>query len=57
MAVNPEAADALTQEVKDLVKDLQDRNNHLEKKVESLSTYIKELRQEISDMENREYDI
>jgi chaperonin cofactor prefoldin len=57
MAVNPEAADALTQEVKDLVKDLQDRNNHLEKKVESLSTYIKELRQEISDMENREYDV
>lgn len=57
MAVSPEAADALTQEVKDLVKDLQDRNNHLEKKVESLSTYIKELRQEISDMENREYDI
>jgi chaperonin cofactor prefoldin len=57
MAVSPEAADALTQEVKDLVKDLQDRNNHLEKKVESLSTYIKELRQEISDMENREYDV
>ena len=57
MAVNPEAADALTQEVKDLVKDLQEHNKHLEKKVESLSTYIKELRQEISDMENREYDI
>ena len=50
MAVNPEASDALTQEVKDLVKDLQDRNNHLEKKVESLSTYIKELRQEIRDI-------
>lgn len=57
MAVSPEAADALTQEVKELVKDLQEHNKHLEKKVESLSTYIKELRQEISDMENREYDI
>ena len=57
MAVSPEAADALTQEVKDLVKELQDRNIHLEKKVESLSTYIKELRQEISDMENKEYDV
>ncbi|AMO43058.1 hypothetical protein R1080702_049 [Cyanophage S-RIM32] len=57
MAVSPEAADALTQEVKDLVKDLQEHNKHLEKKVESLSTYIKELRQEISDMENREYDV
>ena len=57
MAVSPEAADALTQEVKDLVKDLQDHNIHLQNKVESLSNYIKELRQEISDMENREYDV
>lgn len=57
MAYSQDAADALTQEVKDLVKDFQDRNNHLEKKVESLSDYIKELRQEISDMENKEYDI
>ena len=57
MAHSQDAADALTQEVKDLVKDLQDRNIHLQKKVESLSTYIKELRQEISDMENKEYDV
>lgn len=57
MAHSQEAADALTQEVRDLVKDLQDRNNHLVKKVESLSTYIKELRQEIDDMENKEYDV
>ena len=57
MAVSPEAADALTQEVKDLVKDLQEHNKHLEKEVESLSAYVKELRQEISDMESREYDV
>lgn len=57
MAHNQEAADALTEEVKDLVKDLQDRNIHLEKKVESLSDYIKELRREIDDMENKEYDV
>ena len=57
MAHSQDAADALTNEVKDLVKDLQDRNVHLEEKVESLSDYIKELRQEISDMENKEYDV
>lgn len=57
MAHSQDAADALTNEVKDLVKELQDRNVHLEKKVESLSTYIKELRQEIDDMENKEYDV
>ena len=57
MAYSQEAADALTEEVKELVKDLQDRNNHLEKKVNSLSEYIRELRQEIDDMENKEYDV
>jgi len=57
MAHSQDAADALTAEVKDLVKDLQDRNQHLERKVDTLSTYIIELRQEISDMENKEYDV
>lgn len=57
MAYSQDAADALNDEVKDLVKDLQDRNNHLEKKVESMSAYIVELNQEISDMVNKEYDV
>jgi NTP pyrophosphatase (non-canonical NTP hydrolase) len=57
MAHSRDAADALNDEVKDLVKDLQDRNQHLEKKVESMSAYIVELNQEISDMVNKEYDV
>mgnify|MGYP001057014614 CR=1 FL=1 len=57
MAHSRDAADALNDEVKDLVKDLQDRNQHLEKKVESMSVYIVELNQEISDMVNKEYDV
>ena len=57
MAYSQDAADALNDEVKDLVKDLQERNNHLEKKVESMSAYIVELNQEISDMVNKEYDV
>jgi len=57
MAYSQDAANALNDEVKDLVKELQDRNKHLEKKVETLSTYIIELKQEISDMVNKEYDV
>lgn len=57
MAYSQDAADALNDEVKELVKDLQDRNKHLEKKVESMSAYIVELNQEISDMVNKEYDV
>lgn len=57
MAHSQDAADALNDEVKDLVKDIQDRNQHLEQKVESMSAYIIELNQEISDMVNKEYDV
>lgn len=57
MAVNQEAADALNQEVKDLVKELQQKNADLEKQVESLSEYNQELLQEISDMHDREYEV
>jgi len=57
MAHSQDAADALNNEVKDLVKDLQDRNQHLEKRVETLSAYIIELNQQMSDMVNKEYDV
>jgi len=57
MAHSQDAADALTEEVKDLVKHLQDRNCDLESKVNSLSDYIAELPQQMSDMQNREYDV
>lgn len=57
MAHSQDAADALTNEVKDLVKDLQDRNGQLEKKLESLSDYIKELHQQMDDMHDRFYDV
>ena len=57
MAHSQDAADALNDEVKDLVKNLQDRNQHLEQQVESMSAYIIELNQEISDMVNKEYDV
>lgn len=57
MAHSQDAADALTEEVKDLVKHLQDRNFDLESKVNSLSDYIAELHQQMSDMQNREYDV
>ena len=57
MAHSQDAADALTEEVKDLVKHLQDRNYDLESKVNSLSDYIAELHQQMSDMQNREYDV
>ena len=57
MAHSQDAADALTNEVKDLVKDLQDRNGQLEKKLDSLSNYINELHQQMNDMQNKEYDV
>lgn len=57
MAHSQHAADALNNEVKDLVKDLQGRNQHLEKRVETLSAYIIELNQQMSDMVNKEYDV
>ena len=57
MAHSQDAADALNNEVKDLVKDLQDRNQNLEKRVETLSAYIIELNQQMSDMVNKEYDV
>jgi len=57
MAHSQDAADALTNEVKDLVKDLQDQKLTLEKKVESLTDYINELHQQMSDMQNKEYDV
>lgn len=57
MAHSQDAADALNDEVKDLVKNLQDRNQHLEKRVETLSAYIIELNQQMSDMVNKEYDV
>ena len=57
MAHSQDAADALTEEVKDLVKHLQDRNCDLESKVNSLSDYIAELHQQMSDMQNKEYDV
>ena len=57
MAHSQEAADALTDEVKDLVKVLQDQNKNLEKEVESMSTYIIELKQQMDDMHDRFYDV
>jgi len=57
MAHSQDAADALTEEVKDLVKDLQGRNYELQSKIDSLSDYIAELHQQMSDMQNREYDV
>jgi len=57
MAHSREAADALTDEVKDLVKDLQDVNKGLQEKVTSMSTYIIELKQQIGDMHDRFYDV
>jgi predicted nuclease with TOPRIM domain len=57
MAHSQDAADALTNEVKDLVKDLQDRNGQLEKKLDSLSDYIKELHQQMDDMHDKFYDV
>jgi predicted RNase H-like nuclease (RuvC/YqgF family) len=57
MAHSQEAADALTDEVKDLVKDLQDQNKNLEKEVKSMTTYIIELKQQMDDMHDRFYDV
>ena len=57
MAHSQEAADALTDEVKDLVKVLQDQNKNLEKEVESMSTYIIQLKQQMDDMHDRFYDV
>ena len=57
MAHSQDAADALTEEVKDLVKDLQSRNNELKSEIDSLSNYIAELHQQMSDMQNKEYDV
>lgn len=57
MAHSQEAADALTDEVKDLVKDLQDVNKGLQEKVASMSTYITELKQQMDDMHDRFYDV
>ena len=57
MAHSQEAADALTDEVKDLVKDLQDANKGLQDKVTSMSTYIIELKQQMDDMHDRFYDV
>ena len=57
MAHSQEAADALTDEVKDLVKDLQDANKGLQDKVASMSTYIIELKQQMDDMHDRFYDV
>ena len=57
MAHSQEAADALSDEVKDLVKVLQDQNKNLEKEVESMSTYIIQLKQQMDDMHDRFYDV
>jgi len=57
MAHSQEAANALTDEVKDLVKDLQDVNKGLQEKVASMSTYIIELKQQMDDMHDRFYDV
>jgi len=57
MAHSQDAADALTNEVKDLVKDLQDVNKGLQEKVASMSAYIIELKQQIEDMHDRFYDV
>lgn len=57
MAHSQDAADALTEEVKDLVKDLQSRNYELKSEIDSLSNYIAELHQQMSDMQNKEYDV
>jgi gas vesicle protein len=57
MAVNQEAAEALSNEVKELVKDLQDQNQELVSKVESLTEYTKELQKQIDDLTNRDYEL
>lgn len=57
MAHNQEANDALTTEVKDLVKELQERNRELFSKIDQLNSLVVELRQQLSDTHDRIYDI
>jgi hypothetical protein len=57
MAHNQEANDALTTEVKILVKELQDRNHDLLKKTTQLEDLVLELRQQLADTHDRIYDV
>lgn len=57
MAHNQDANDALTMEVKDLVKDLQERNHRLFEKIEELEDLVLELRRELDDSHNKFYDV
>ena len=57
MAHNQEANEALTEEVKDLVKDLQERNHRLFDKIEELEDLVLELRRELDDSHNKFYDV
>jgi peptidoglycan hydrolase CwlO-like protein len=57
MAHNQEANDALTTEVKDLVKELQERNRELFSKIDQLNYLVVELRQQLADTHDRIYDI
>lgn len=57
MAVNQEAAEALSNEVKDLIKALQDQNQKLDSKVQALTEYVKELEHQIEDLTNLDYEL
>jgi len=57
MAYNQQANDALTDEVKSLVKDLQERNHQLFEKIEELEDLVLELKRELDDSHNKFYDV
>lgn len=57
MAHNQDAKDALTTEVKDLVKDLQEHNRELSLKTEQLQKLIVELKTQLADSHDRIYDV
>lgn len=56
MAHNQDANDALTEEVKELVKDLQERNHQLSQKIDDLEDLVLELQRELDDSHNKFYD-
>ena len=56
MAHNQDANDALTEEVKELVKDLQERNHQLFQKIDELEDLVLELQRELDDSHNKFYD-
>lgn len=57
MAHNQDAKDALTTEVKDLVKELQEHNRELSLKTEQLQKLIVELKTQLADTHDRIYDV